>query len=150
MQKINSTKLHIFHFLNFLPPFPDGMEHWGFITFRETSLLIDPARSNPQAQKTVTLIVCHEIAHQWFGNLVTMRSWTDLWLNEGFANFLMYKCAMVCEPGLVDSTEFIFSELSRALEVDALHSTHALKVREMKSTYILAIRAFIVQYANTR
>ena len=61
-----------------------AMENWGLVTYREAALLIDETTASSQYKQRVASVVAHELAHQWFGNLVTMAWWDDLWLNEGF------------------------------------------------------------------
>ena len=75
-----------------IPDFDAGaMENWGLITYRETLLLFDEENSSPADKESVTLVNAHEISHQWFGDLVTMEWWTDLWLNEGEMNIVNVK-----------------------------------------------------------
>lgn len=66
------------------------MENWGLITYRETAILFDPTTSSISDQEWVAVVIAHELSHQWFGNLVTMEWWNDLWLNEGKS--LDFKC----------------------------------------------------------
>lgn len=82
-----------------IPDFSSGaMENWGLVTFRETTLLFDEAESVPRDKQNVAIDIAHELAHQWFGNLVTMQWWTDLWLNEGFATYIEYVGVDRIEP----------------------------------------------------
>src|SRR5438105_5236546 len=82
-----------------IPDFEAGaMENAGAITFRETALLIDPKTASIEQKKGVAGVVAHEIAHMWFGDLVTMKWWDDIWLNEGFATFMSVKPVDAWKP----------------------------------------------------
>ena len=82
-----------------IPDFAAGaMENWGLVTYREAMLLVDDNESSAGNKEYVALVVGHECAHMWFGNLVTMDWWTDLWLNEGFATWIEYLCVDYCYP----------------------------------------------------
>uniref|UniRef100_A0A4W6G976 Aminopeptidase n=1 Tax=Lates calcarifer TaxID=8187 RepID=A0A4W6G976_LATCA len=107
-----------------IPDFLAGaMENWGLITFRETSLLVGK-QSSPLEKQVVASVIAHELAHQWFGNLVTMSWWNDLWLNEGFATYMQYMSLQtycVCLQG-----NLFLAVRFRALDKDALNSSHAV------------------------
>jgi len=112
-----------------IPDFAAGaMENWGLVTYRETALLIDPSNSSSATKMWVALVVGHELAHQWFGNLVTMELWTHLWLNEGFASWIEYLCVDHCIPEFDIWTQFVTSDFIRALDLDALNNSHPIEV----------------------
>ena len=112
-----------------VPDFAAGaMENAGAITFRERLLLVDPARSSLNTRKNVAAIISHEIAHQWFGNLVTMKWWDDIWLNEGFATWMANKPVAAWRPEWhveLDDAE----DTQGALGIDALRSTRAIRMK---------------------
>jgi len=112
-----------------IPDFSAGaMENWGAITYRERALLIDPKHSSTASKQYVALVIAHEIAHQWFGNLVTMEWWTHLWLNEGFASYIEYLAVDKLFPKWNVWTQFAYMDLNRALSLDALKHTHPIEV----------------------
>lgn len=112
-----------------LPDFASGaMENWGLITFRESTLLYDPANSSLPTKQYVAMVIAHELTHQWFGNLVTMRWWTDLWLNEGFATWMSYLPLDHFFPDWHVWTQFAVDEQQPALKADALANTHPVQV----------------------
>lgn len=112
-----------------LPDFASGaMENWGCITFREQALLVDPHNTSLHLKQYVANVVAHELTHQWFGNLVTMRWWTDLWLNESFASWMSYLAVDQLFPDWKVWTQFIVDEQSIALKLDALDNTHPIQV----------------------
>jgi puromycin-sensitive aminopeptidase len=112
-----------------LPDFASGaMENWGCITFREQALLVDPANTSLHLKQWVANVVAHELTHQWFGNLVTMRWWTDLWLNESFASWMSWLAVDHLFPDWQVWTQFIGDEQSLALKLDALEHTHPIEV----------------------
>ncbi|XP_027257655.1 endoplasmic reticulum aminopeptidase 1 [Cricetulus griseus] len=107
-----------------IPDFQSGaMENWGLTTYRESSLLYDKEKSSASSKLGITMTVSHELAHQWFGNLVTMEWWNDLWLNEGFAKFMEFVSVTVTHPELKVEEHF-FGKCFNAMEVDAFNSSH--------------------------
>lgn len=112
-----------------LPDFAAGaMENWGLINFRETCLLVDKKNTALTNQQFVAVIIAHEIAHQWFGNLVTMAWWDDLWLNEGFANYIEYACVDAIYPEWKIWEDFTHGDMGDAFRLDALESSHPIQV----------------------
>ncbi|XP_052557472.1 endoplasmic reticulum aminopeptidase 1 isoform X1 [Tympanuchus pallidicinctus] len=107
-----------------IPDFQSGaMENWGLTTYRESALLYDPEKSSASSRLWITMIIAHELAHQWFGNLVTMEWWNDLWLNEGFAKFMELLSVNVTHPEL-RVEDYFLRRCFDAMEVDALNSSH--------------------------
>lgn len=90
-----------------------AMENWGLITYRETFLLVDPENTSLIRKQSIALTVGHEIAHQWFGNLVTMDWWTHLWLNEGYASFVEFLCVDHVFPEYDIWTQFVTDMYTR-------------------------------------
>ncbi len=112
-----------------LPDFAAGaMENWGCITFREQCLIVDPKNTSLHVKQYVAMVIAHELAHQWFGNLVTMRWWTDLWLNEGFASWIEFLAVDHIFPEWNMWTQFIVDEQLPAFKLDALEHTHPVEV----------------------
>ena len=112
-----------------IPDFAAGaMENVGAITFREQYLLADPERASLGTKKTVAAVLSHEIAHQWFGNLVTMKWWDDIWLNEGFATWMANKPLKDWKPEWKVELDEV-QETQQALALDALRSTRAIRTK---------------------
>ena len=112
-----------------IPDFAAGaMENYGCITYREVALLIDEAESSLDRKQRVTRTICHEIAHQWFGNMVTMEWWTHLWLNEGFARFLEFFAVDSLFPSWNIWAQFVSSIQGSALRLDGLENSHPIEV----------------------
>ncbi|MCG2585639.1 M1 family metallopeptidase [Massilia sp. TS11] len=106
--------------------FPGAMENWGGIIYNEASILYDPARSPERVKRTSFQVVAHETAHQWFGNLVTMAWWDNLWLNEGFASWMGTKASEHFHPEWrpwLDAT----AERESVMNQDARKTTHPIQ-----------------------
>ncbi|GKY96228.1 hypothetical protein MPSEU_000582700 [Mayamaea pseudoterrestris] len=112
-----------------IPEFAAGaMENWGLVTYREVDLLIDPIKASSSQKQRVAVVVTHELAHQWFGNLVTMQWWDDLWLNEGFASWCENWATNELFPEFKMWDQFTTGALASALRLDALRSSHPIQV----------------------
>ncbi|KAL9980512.1 hypothetical protein ACROYT_G009112 [Oculina patagonica] len=112
-----------------VPDFAAGaMENWGLLTFRETYMLSDPASSSAADKQDVAIVVAHELAHQWFGNLVTMKWWNDLWLNEGFANYVEYIGTDHFRKDWKVLEQFVAHTLQTALSADSMANSHPISV----------------------
>lgn len=123
-----------------IPDFAAGaMENWGAITYRESALLVDVKNSSSMNKQWVALVIAHEIAHQWFGNLVTMEWWTHLWLNEGFASYIEYLAVDKLFPSWDMWTQFLVADMRPALHLDALLHTHPIEVEVHHPSEIAAV-----------
>jgi len=112
-----------------IPDFAAGaMENAGAITFREEELFADPQRASLGTRKTVASVVSHEIAHQWFGNLVTMKWWDDIWLNEGFATWMANKPLAAWHPEWQMELDEV-EETQAAVSTDALRATRSIRTK---------------------
>jgi puromycin-sensitive aminopeptidase len=109
-----------------------AMENWGAITFREIGLLFDENNTSTSYKQMVALVIAHELAHQWFGNLVTMEWWTHLWLNEGFATYIEHLAVAKLYPEYDVWSQFVVGTtghgLGHALSLDALSNTHPIEI----------------------
>ena len=111
-----------------IPDFAAGaMENWGAVTYREVVLLVDPDRTSVQVRQRIAAIISHEMAHMWFGDLVTMAWWNDLWLNESFASWIGDKAVDSIFPEWEMWTQFVSSDTNSALSLDGLRSSHPIE-----------------------
>ncbi|MFZ0745728.1 MAG: M1 family metallopeptidase [Terracidiphilus sp.] len=112
-----------------IPDFEAGaMENFGAITYRETALLLDPKTASVGAKKEVALVIAHEMAHQWFGDLVTMQWWNNIWLNEGFATWMENKAVAAMHPEW-NIPQSVASDEDGTLNIDAQPTTRPIRAK---------------------
>jgi len=112
-----------------LPDFDSlAMENWGLITFREVGLLADPINRSISSEQLITLVIAHEMSHQWFGNLVTMRWWDDLWLNESFASIMENIAPDALHPDWVQWEDFMTGRVLGASNRDIYKDVQSVSV----------------------
>lgn len=112
-----------------VPDFSAGaMENWGLITYRVVDVLLDEKTSGASRKERIAETVQHELAHQWFGNLVTMDFWDGLWLNEGFATWMSWYSCNVFYPEWKVWQTYVIDNLQGALSLDSLRSSHPIEV----------------------
>ena len=111
-----------------LPDFSSGaMENWGLITYRESCLLADPELTPEYSRRFIATVIAHELSHQWFGNLVTMNWWNDLWLNESFANMMECVAIDALHPEWRMWEDFATNEVTAALRRDSLDGVQSVQ-----------------------
>lgn len=111
-----------------IPDFEAGaMENWGLVTYRESCLLADPKTTSQTEKQYIATVIAHELSHQWFGDLVTMKWWDDLWLNESFATVMEYYAINLLHPEYNIWREFFTGDCRIALERDALEGVQAVQ-----------------------
>jgi aminopeptidase N len=103
-----------------------AMENWGAIFYFENELLFDPKRTTESGRQRIYTVVAHEMAHQWFGDLVTMAWWDDLWLNEGFASWMENKSSIDLNPTWKPAATAVAGDRERAMMLDATEGTHPI------------------------
>ncbi|KAL1849360.1 hypothetical protein VTK73DRAFT_9896 [Phialemonium thermophilum] len=112
-----------------VPEFVSGaMENWGLITYKPTKILFDPATCNHRVKAKAVYVIAHELAHQWFGNLVTMADWSELWLNEGFATWAGFTAANRLFPEWNIWGQYVSEILDDVMKLDSLPTTHPIMV----------------------
>ena len=132
-----------------LPDFSAGaMENWGCVTYREAYLLLDPDNTSLEMKQLVATVIAHELAHQWFGDLVTMKWWDNLWLNESFANMMEYVAIDALEPNWKIWEIFQTSEVPAALQRDATDGVQSVHVMVNDPAEIDALFDSAIVYAK--
>lgn len=132
-----------------LPDFSAGaMENWGLVTYREAYLLLDPDNTSLDMKQLVATVITHELAHQWFGDLVTMNWWDDLWLNESFANMMEYVSVDAIHPDWHIWELFQTSEAPMALQRDATDGVQPVHVAVNNPAEIDSIFDSAIVYAK--
>nr|XP_026484279.1 membrane alanyl aminopeptidase-like [Vanessa tameamea] len=132
-----------------IPDFSAGaMENWGLLTYREALILYDPQNSNHFYKQRVANIVSHEVAHMWFGNLVTCAWWDNLWLNEGFARFYQYYLTHSVAPDLGYDIRFIVEQVHSAMLPDSIDSAHALTNPDVNDPATVSAHFSVITYAR--
>jgi aminopeptidase 2 len=120
-----------------IPDFSAGaMENWGLITYRSSLILYDEKTTSKDNLTRIAYVICHELAHQWFGNLVTMSWWSELWLNEGFATWVGWLAVNKFFPDWKVWDTFYLDEFCDALDLDSLDNSHPIEVQINKASQI--------------
>ena len=122
-----------------IPGGQGAMENWGLVTFRDSYLLVDEKETSAEAFRLAGAIMVHELAHQWFGNLVTMEFWDGLWLNESFADWAALYAWETLEPSWQMWQNYTNTGYQQALSLDGNKASHPIEVPVNKATEIAQI-----------
>jgi len=132
-----------------IPDFANGaMENWGLLTYRESCLLYDPALTDIASKQYIASVISHEVSHQWFGDLVTMKWWDDVWLNESFATVMASVAVDALHPDWGTWLDFNISESVYALRRDSLTGVQPVKVAVHHPDEIQSIFDGAIVYAK--
>jgi len=132
-----------------LPDFSSGaMENWGLVTYREIALLADPKTISVSGKQYIAGVVAHELSHQWFGNLVTMKWWDNLWLNESFASVMEYLAPAALYPEWKSWFEFVSNEGVIALRRDCIDGVQPVEVEVHHPDEITSLFDGAIVYAK--
>lgn len=124
------------------------MENWGLITYKETYILYSPTESSASDQRSVAATISHESAHMWFGNLVTLSWWNDLWLNEGYASYIEYKGQDAINPEWNIMNRFLIGDLHGALRADSLKSAKPLSATNITTPDAITAQFNTINYSK--
>lgn len=127
---------------------PGAMENTGCITYREAFILLDEKHTDLEDRKFIAAVIAHEMAHQWFGDLVTMKWWDDIWLNEGFASWMSSKPIEAWHPEWHIELNDV-SDATRAMGTDSLENTHPIKQQAETPAEILELSDAAITYDKT-
>lgn len=132
-----------------LPDFDAGaMENWGLVTYRETAMLSDPDNPSLSSQQYISLVIAHELSHQWFGNLVTMKWWDDLWLNESFASLMEHIAIDALHPDWEYWEQYASSDMIAASNRDVYSDVQAVRVEVNDPAEISSLFDGAIVYAK--
>jgi aminopeptidase N len=132
-----------------LPDFEAGaMENWGLITYREVALLADPNNRSQSSEQYVSMVIGHELSHQWFGNLVTMRWWDDLWLNESFASFMEHIALDALHPDWFQWEQYTASDVIICSSRDIFKDVQSVRIEVNHPDEISTIFDGAIVYAK--
>ena len=111
-----------------IPEYPSASETWGLITFTEKEILVNN-QTTEEEKRTVALVIAHALAHQWFGNLVTLSSWDEMWITEGFATFIENEAIDILYPNWKVWQTFVSKDIQNAMEIDSLPNSMPIETK---------------------